>query len=102
MANTVTAFLETLVASSGEYNQAKMGAVKFLDAVYKDVRPEVARAGKTIDVYFPDMGAWSDQQANDWSPSDVNPNYISIVFNQRPGQSILIRDFEQWQTSVDI
>ncbi len=100
--NTITGFLETLVAASGDYNAAKVGKLSFIDAVYKDVRPEVARAGKTIEVYFPDIGAFTDQQANDWSPTDINPTVVSIVFNQRPGQSILIRDFEQWQTAVDI
>jgi hypothetical protein len=102
MSNTITAFLETLVAASGDYNAAKVGRLSFIDAVYKDVRPEVARAGKTIQVYFPDIGAFSDQQGNDWSPADINPAFVDIVFNQRPGQSILVRDFEQWQTAVDV
>src|SRR3954447_6627524 len=102
MSNTITAFLETLVAASGDYNAAKVGRLSFIDAVYKDVRPEVARAGKTIQVYFPDIGAFSDQQGNDWNPADINPTFVDIVFNQRPGQSILVRDFEQWQTAVDV
>jgi hypothetical protein len=102
VANTVTAFLETLVATSGDYNAAKVGKLSFLDGVYKDVKPEVGRNGKTVQVYFPDVGAFTDQQANDWSPEDINPNYIDVVFNQRPGKAILIRDFEQWQTATDI
>ncbi len=102
MANTITGFLETLVAASGDYNAAKVGNLKFLDSVYQDVRPEAVRNGQTIQIYFPDVGAFTDQQANDWSPEDINPSYLSVVFNQRPGKSILIRDFEQWQTSTGI
>lgn len=102
MSNTITAFLETLVAKSGEYNAAKVGALAFIDAVYQDVQPEVGGAGKTVQVYFPDIGAFTDQQANDWSPEDINPTYVDIVFNQRPGKGILIRDFEQWQTRINI
>lgn len=102
VANTITAFLETLVAASGDYNAAKVGKLSFLDSVYMDVKPEAARAGQTINVFFPDMGAWTDQAANDWTPSDVDPNYVPVVFNQRPGKGILIRDFEQWQTATDI
>lgn len=102
MANTITAFLETLVATSGDYNAAKVGQLSFLKGVYLDVKPEVARAGKTIQVYFPDVGAFTEQGGNDWSPEDINPNYVDVVFNQRPGKAILIRDFEQWQTATDI
>ena len=56
MANNFAAFFETLVAGADEYNQAKVGRTALLDAVYKDVKPEAARIGKTVDVYFPDIG----------------------------------------------
>jgi hypothetical protein len=102
VSNTITAFLETLVAESGDYNAATVSNLSFLDGVYLDIKPEVARAGKTIQVYFPDVGAFTDQAANDWTPEDINPSYVSLVFNQRPGKGILVRDFEQWQTGVDI
>lgn len=102
MANSVTGFLEKLVAAAGDYNAAKVGSLQFLKGVYLDVRPEVARAGQTIQIYFPDVGAFTDQQANDWVPDDINPAYTSVVFNQRPGKAILVRDFEQWQTAVAI
>ena len=102
MSNTITAFLETLTAASGDYNAATVGQLSFLKGVYLDVKPEVARAGKTLQVYFPDVGAFTDQSTNDWTPEDVNPSYVSLVFNQRPGKAILVRDFEQWQTSTDI
>lgn len=100
--NNVTAFLETLVASSGEYNAAKVSELSFLNGVYLDVKAEVARNGKTIQVYFPDLGPVTDQQANAWTPEDINPNYVNVVFNQRPGKAIKIHDFDQWQTSVEI
>ena len=56
MANNFAAFFETLVAGADEYNKAKVGRTALLDAVYKDVKPEAARIGKTVDVYFPDVG----------------------------------------------
>jgi hypothetical protein len=102
LANSVTAFLETLTAASGDYNAATVGQLSFLKGVYLDVKPEVARNGQTVQVYFPDVGAFTDQGANDWTPEDINPSYVSVVFNQRPGKAILVRDFEQWQTSTDI
>jgi len=102
VANTITAFLERLTGAAGEFNRAKVGELGALDAVYLDVRPEVARLGQTIRVYFPDLGAFSDQVANDWNPEDVNPAYVDVPFGQRPGKAILIRDFEQFQTSTDI
>ena len=100
--NNVSAFLETLVAASGDYNAAKVSQLAFLDGVYLDVKAEVARAGKTIQVYFPDLGPMADQQANPWTPEDINPNYVNVVFNQRPGKAIKVHDFDQWQTSVAI
>ena len=86
--NNVTAFLETLVATSGDYNAAKVSNLQFLEGVYLDVKAEVARAGKIIQVYFPDMGAFTDQGSSDWDPDDINPNYIDLVFSQRPGKSM--------------
>lgn len=102
MSNTITAFLERLTAASGDYNKAKVQKNAFLGNVYVDVKPEVARAGQTIRVPFPDLGAWSDQAGNDWDPDDVNPNYVDVTFNTRPGKSILVRDFDEMQTSTDI
>lgn len=100
--NNVNAFLERLTGAAGEYNRAKVGTVQALQSVFLDVRPEVARKGQTIRVYFPDVQAFTDQAANDWFPDDVNPNYVDVPFGQRPGKAILVRDFEQFQTSTDI
>lgn len=102
MSNTITGFLETFVAAAGDYNEATVGQLSLLDVVYKDVKPEVARAGKTINVYFPDLAPVTDQGNNDWTPEDINPNYVSLVFTQRPGKAILIRDFEQYLTAVSV
>jgi hypothetical protein len=101
-ANTITAFLETLTAAAGDYNAAKVGTLSFLKGVYLDVKPEVARNGQTIQVYFPDLGPFADQKANQWTPEAINPNYVDVVFNQRPGKMIAVYDFDQWQTSTEI
>ena len=58
--------------------------------------------GQTIRMYLPDVGAFTDQAANDWDPDDVNPSFVDVPFGQRPGKGILIRDFEQFQTCTDI
>jgi len=100
--NNINGFLERLTAAAGDYNKAKVGTLSALDAVYLDVRPEVAHMGQTIRVYFPDLTAFVDQAGNDWDPDDVTPNYVDLPFGQRPGKAILIRDFEQYQTSTDI
>ena len=42
MANNFAAFFETLVAGADEYNKAKVGRTRLLDAVYKDIKPEAA------------------------------------------------------------
>ena len=102
MSNTINGFLERLTAAAGDYNKAKVGTLGYLDSVFKDVRPEVARMGQTIRIYFPDVAAFTDQAANDWTPEDVSPGYVDVPFGQRPGKAILIRDFEQFQTSTDI
>jgi hypothetical protein len=102
MSNNIGGFLERLTAAAGDYNKAKVGELSALDAVYLDIRPEVARMGQTIRVYFPDVSAFTDQAANDWNPDDLNPGFVDVPFGQRPGKGILVRDFEQFQTSTDI
>jgi hypothetical protein len=102
VANQITAFLERLTATQGPYNEAKVGELSAMDAVYLDIRPEVARQGQTIRVYYPDLTPFTDQAANDWNPDTLNTSYVDVPFGQRPGKAIIIRDFEQFQTSTDI
>ena len=102
MANTFSAFFETLVAGADEYNKAKVGRTALLDAVYKDVKPEAARIGKTIDVYFPDVGPLTAINNGQLTSTSVNPNYIPLVFQNRAGAALQFQDFEQWQTAVDL
>lgn len=102
MANNFSAFFETLVAGADEYNKAKVGRTALLDAVYKDVKPEAARIGKTVDVYFPDVGPLQAINNGILTATSVNPNYIPLVFQTRAGAALQFQDFEQWQTSVDL
>jgi hypothetical protein len=102
MANNFSAFFETLVAGADEYNRAKVGRTALLDAVYKDVKPEAARIGKTVDVYFPDVGPLSAINNGQLTATTVNPNYIPLVFQTRAGAALQFQDFEQWQTAVDL
>jgi len=102
MANNFAAFFETLVAGADEYNKAKVGRTALLDAVYKDVKPEAARIGKTVDVYFPDVGPLTAVNNGQLTATSVNPNYIPLVFQTRAGAALQFQDFEQWQTAVDL
>ena len=102
MPNNFSAFFETLVAGADEYNKAKVGQTAILDCVYKDVKPEAARIGKTIDVYFPDFGPLSNIGNGILSGQTVSPNYIPLVFQNRAGAALQFQDFEQWQTAVDL
>jgi hypothetical protein len=102
MANNFAAFFETLVAGADEYNKAKVGRTALLDAVYKDVKPEAARIGKTVDVYFPDVGPLQSINNGILTGTSVNPNYIPLVFQTRAGAALQFQDFEQWQTAVDL
>ena len=102
MANNFAAFFETLVAGADEYNKAKVGRTALLDAVYKDVKPEAARIGKTVDVYFPDVGPLQAINNGILTGTSVNPNYIPLVFQTRAGAALQFQDFEQWQTAVNL
>ncbi len=102
MANNFSAFFETLVAGADEYNRAKVGRTALLDAVYKDIKPEAARIGKTVDVYFPDVGPLQAINNGELVATSVNPNYIPLVFQTRAGAALQFQDFEQWQTAVDL
>jgi len=102
MANNFSAFFETLVAGADEYNKAKVGQTALLNAVHKDVKPEAARIGKTVDVYFPDFGPLSNVGNGILSGQSVAPNYVPLVFQNRPGAALQFQDFEQWQTAVDL
>lgn len=100
--NSVSQFFELLVAAAGQYNEAVVTELALLDAVYKDVKPEAVRQGQTMTVYFPDVGPWQDQQNNDWNPDPLNTAATSMVFNTRPGKGIMVTDWEQYRTEVDI
>ena len=102
MANNFAAFFETLVAGADEYNKAKVGRTALLDAVYKDIKPEAARIGKTVDVYFPDVGPLqainNGHSDRDHGQSQLHP----LVFQTWAGAALQFQDFEQWQTAVDL
>ena len=83
MANNFAAFFETLVAGADEYNKAKVGRTALLDAVYKDVKPEAARIGKTVDVYFPDVGPL--QAINNGILTATRSTRITSRWSSRPG-----------------
>lgn len=103
MANTITAFLENLVAATADFNSAVVGQTAFIDGVYTAVQPEVAnRDTKTITIPFPDFGAFTDIGAGDLTDSDLSPNSVTLNFTAHPAASYKIRDLEEWQTGSDL
>lgn len=102
MANAFNAFFETLVVAAGQFNEAKVGRVALLDRVYKDAKPDAARIGKTIDVYFPDVGPMTNIGNGQLTATPISPNYIPLVFQNRVGKALQVQDFEQWQTATEI
>jgi hypothetical protein len=102
VANTFTAFFETLLAGSAEYNEAKVAQTELLDCVYKDISTESARIGKTVDVYFPDVGPMQNIGNGQLAATSVSPNFVPLVFQNRIGKALQFQDFEQWQTATDL
>jgi hypothetical protein len=102
MANTVSAFFETLLAAEGEYNAAAVGQTALLDQCYLDIGTDAARVGKTVDVYYPDIGPLKDIGANSPTPQPIAPNYVPLVFQNHPCGAIQVQDYEQWQTATEI
>ena len=74
---------ETLVAAQDEYNKAKVGRTALLDAVYKDVKPEAARIGETVDVYLPTSNPLQAINNGILTGASVNPNYMPFML--QPG-----------------
>lgn len=102
MANALNAFVERLIAAAGDYNAATVGQLSYLDAVYMDVRSEVARNGQTITVNFPDFGPLTDIGVGDLVISDVNAGSFDLTFSEHPCGAFKVADFEQYVTAPDI
>lgn len=102
MPNVISAFEETLVAAAGEYNSAAVAQTALLDQVYLDVSSDAARVGKTVDVYFPDIGPLTDIGAGNPVPRPIAPNYAPLVFQNHPCGAIQVQDYEQFQTATEI
>jgi hypothetical protein len=102
VANSTTAFAETLLAAEGEYNAAAVARTALMERVYMDVDTEAARIGKTVDVYYPDVAPLKDIGANTPTPSPIAPNYIPMVFQNHPVGAIQVQDYEQFQTATAI
>ena len=102
MANNINAFFETLLAAEEEYNRAPVGRLGLLDRVYRDISTESGRVGKTVQVYFPDLGPMTAINNGQLTATPVNPNYMSLVFQNRVGAGLLFEDFEQFQTATSL
>lgn len=104
MANTVSAFYQTLVCAATEAAATLVGQTKFLDWVYKDIRSDSGALGQTIDVPLPGNSgsAITDVGLNDFTLNDISYGNVPIVFNKHPGGGFIVRSFEQYNSPQDI
>ncbi len=104
MANTVTAFYQTLVAAASEASQVLVGTTKFLERVYRDYKPEAVSPGQTINIALPasTTSSIADVGVADYALTDISFATKALVFNQHPGYAYIVRDFEQFNSPESI
>jgi hypothetical protein len=104
VANTVSGFYQTLVVAATSASRALVGTTALLDQVYRDFKPVAVSPGQTLNIPIPQSvtSQVSDIGVGDFTPVDVTANTKSLVFNQHPGFSYIIRDFEQFNTPESI
>lgn len=104
MANTISGFYQTVVAAIQEASQALVYNLRLADSVYMDYKPEVAQIGQTLNVVIPGIrtNQVTDMGTGDISLTDASTTTTPIVFNKHPGDAMVIRDFEQYNSPVTL
>jgi hypothetical protein len=100
VANTVTAFWQTLVAAASEATKLLAPTWKTLESVYLDYDDVPATIGQTIDVPIPvdPTGSVADQGSGDTVLTDIGFTNVPIVYDQHPSFDYVVRDFEQFNS----
>jgi hypothetical protein len=104
MANTISAFYQTLVAATEEASQLLAPTWKASGSVYMDYKSEPATIGQTIDVAIPSdpTNSVADAGLGDLPLTDIAFTTVPISFNQHPEFGYLVRDFEQFNSPLSI
>src|SRR5438128_381781 len=104
MANSVSAFYQTLVAAASEASQALVGNTLFLERCYYNYKPQAASPGQVLNIAIPNQrtGTAADIGVTDFTLTDVGFATKPLTFNQHPGDAYIIRDFEQFNSPQDI
>jgi len=104
MANSVTSFYQTVVTAATEAAQLLAPSHKAAESIYLNYKSEPATIGQTLNVAIPQdpTNSVADQGAGDVTVTDVGWNTTPIVFNKHPSFSFVIRDFEQFNSPVEI
>lgn len=100
MANTVTAFWQTLVCAANDATKLLAPTWKTLESVYLDYNDTPATIGQTIDVPIPvdPSASVADQGAGDTTLTDIAFTNTPISFTNHPSFDYVVRDFEQFNS----
>jgi len=104
VANTLSSFFQTLVASATEASQLLAPTWNASGSVYLDYQPVAATIGQTLNIAIPQdpTNSVNDQGTGDLVLSDIGFTTTPIVFNKHPSFGFVVRDFEQFNSPTDI
>ena len=105
MANSVSSFFQTLVASATEASQLLAPTWAAHDAIYWDYNPaQPTDLGQTLNVPIPADPTTNvvDIGSGDVTISDISYSTKSIVYNKHPQITFAVRDFEQFNSPIQL
>lgn len=104
MANSLSAFFQTVLAAGREASQLLAPTWKASDSIYRDYKSQPATIGQTLNVAIPTdpTNSVADAGAGDVTLTDVGFTTTPIVFNKHPQFAFVIRDYEQFNSPVEI
>ncbi len=104
MSNSVSGFYQTVVAAATEASQLLAPTWKASDSIFWDYRPEPATIGQTLNVPIPQdpTGSVTDGGAGDIAVTDIAFSTVAIAFNKHPYFAYVVRDFEQFNSPLQV
>ena len=104
MANSLSTFFQTVVTAATEAAQLLAPTWKASESIYWNYRSEPATIGQTLNVPIPNdpSANVNDIGSGDVQLYDVGFTTEAIVFNKHPQYGYVIRDFEQFNSPVEI
>lgn len=104
MANSVSAFFQSLVAASSDANSVLVGTTALIDAVYLDYAPIAAAPYSSLQIPFPGdvTSQVGDPGSGDPVFTDVNAATKSITLNRHPQYGFKVSDFEAYTSAEQL